>query len=168
MLTDILGDEDAMGDMDFKVAGTAHGVTGIQMDIKITGIPQAVMRQALGQAKQARLHILDRMASVLAVTESALPGHAALMTALRIGVLEARAHGTVRRVAIFGGFAEIGNDSVTVLADGATLAEDVDVPSARAEKAAAELALATATAEELPAVRARIDAATARLEAARP
>lgn len=97
-----------------------------------------------------------------------LPGHAALMTALRIGVLEARAHGTVRRVAIFGGFAEIGNDSVTVLADGATLAEDVDVPSARAEKAAAELALATATAEELPAVRARIDAATARLEAARP
>ncbi len=66
ILTDILGDEDAMGDMDFKVAGTAHGVTGIQMDIKITGIPQAVMRQALGQAKQARLHILDRMASVLA------------------------------------------------------------------------------------------------------
>ena len=66
ILTDILGDEDAMGDMDFKVAGTADGVTGIQMDIKITGIPQAVMRQALNQAKQARLHILGRMADVLA------------------------------------------------------------------------------------------------------
>jgi polyribonucleotide nucleotidyltransferase len=66
VLTDILGDEDAMGDMDFKVAGTADGVTGIQMDIKITGIPQAVMRQALGQAKEARLHILGRMAEVLA------------------------------------------------------------------------------------------------------
>ncbi len=66
VLTDILGDEDAMGDMDFKVAGTAHGVTGIQMDIKITGIPQAVMRQALNQAKEARLHILGRMAETLA------------------------------------------------------------------------------------------------------
>jgi len=65
ILTDILGDEDAMGDMDFKVAGTAEGVTGIQMDIKITGIPQAVMRQALNQAKDARLHILGRMADVL-------------------------------------------------------------------------------------------------------
>ncbi|MFU2208682.1 polyribonucleotide nucleotidyltransferase [Solidesulfovibrio sp. C21] len=66
ILTDILGDEDAMGDMDFKVAGTANGVTGIQMDIKITGIPQAVMRQALSQAKEARLHILGRMAEMLA------------------------------------------------------------------------------------------------------
>lgn len=66
ILTDILGDEDAMGDMDFKVAGTADGITGIQMDIKITGIPQAVMRQALNQAKEARLHILGRMAEVLA------------------------------------------------------------------------------------------------------
>ncbi|HML52715.1 MAG TPA: polyribonucleotide nucleotidyltransferase [Solidesulfovibrio magneticus] len=65
VLTDILGDEDAMGDMDFKVAGTADGVTGIQMDIKITGIPQAVMRQALYQAKEARIHILGRMAAVL-------------------------------------------------------------------------------------------------------
>jgi polyribonucleotide nucleotidyltransferase len=66
VLTDILGDEDAMGDMDFKVAGTADGVTGIQMDIKVTGIPQAVMRQALNQAKDARLHILGRMAETLA------------------------------------------------------------------------------------------------------
>jgi len=66
VLTDILGDEDAMGDMDFKVAGTAHGVTGIQMDIKITGIPQAVMRKALNQAREARLHILGIMSQTLA------------------------------------------------------------------------------------------------------
>jgi len=66
ILTDILGDEDAMGDMDFKVAGTADGVTGIQMDIKVTGIPQEVMRRALYQAKEARLHILGIMAQTLA------------------------------------------------------------------------------------------------------
>ena len=65
VLTDILGDEDAMGDMDFKVAGTAEGVTGIQMDIKITGIPQDVMRKALQQAREARLHILGRMNGTL-------------------------------------------------------------------------------------------------------
>ncbi|GAB6036543.1 polyribonucleotide nucleotidyltransferase [Fundidesulfovibrio butyratiphilus] len=65
VLTDILGDEDAMGDMDFKVAGTAEGVTGIQMDIKIAGIPQAVMRAALSQAREARLHILGVMNSTL-------------------------------------------------------------------------------------------------------
>lgn len=72
VLTDILGDEDAMGDMDFKVAGTADGVTGIQMDIKITGIPQAVMRKALYQAKDARLHILGCMAETLAAPRAEL------------------------------------------------------------------------------------------------
>ena len=65
VLTDILGDEDAMGDMDFKVAGTAEGITAIQMDIKISGIPQEVMVEALGKAKNARLHILKGMAECL-------------------------------------------------------------------------------------------------------
>ncbi len=65
VLTDILGDEDAMGDMDFKVAGTAEGVTAFQMDIKIAGIPSDVMRKALAQARDARLHILDEMNKVL-------------------------------------------------------------------------------------------------------
>lgn len=65
VLTDILGDEDAMGDMDFKVAGTAEGVTAIQMDIKISGIPQEVLARALSQAKEARLLILEEMAKVL-------------------------------------------------------------------------------------------------------
>jgi polyribonucleotide nucleotidyltransferase len=62
VLSDILGDEDHLGDMDFKVAGTDAGVTSLQMDIKIAGITEAIMRQALTQARDGRLHILDEMA----------------------------------------------------------------------------------------------------------
>ena len=65
VLTDILGDEDHLGDMDFKVAGTEMGITALQMDIKIDGITEEIMRQALDQAKEARLHILNEMAKVL-------------------------------------------------------------------------------------------------------
>ena len=67
VLTDILGDEDALGDMDFKVAGSARGITGIQMDIKITsGIPYDVLRRALAQSRDARQHILEHMSMCLA------------------------------------------------------------------------------------------------------
>lgn len=65
ILTDILGDEDALGDMDFKIAGSADGVTGVQMDIKITGITTEVMRRAMRQAKEGRLHILGEMAKAI-------------------------------------------------------------------------------------------------------
>ncbi len=65
VLTDILGDEDHLGDMDFKVAGSASGVTALQMDIKITGITREIMEQALAQAHEARLHILGEMAKVI-------------------------------------------------------------------------------------------------------
>ncbi|MEM7284445.1 MAG: polyribonucleotide nucleotidyltransferase, partial [Pseudomonadota bacterium] len=65
VLTDILGDEDHLGDMDFKVAGTADGVTALQMDIKITGITREIMDTALAQAKDARLHILENMNEVI-------------------------------------------------------------------------------------------------------
>ena len=65
VLTDILGDEDHLGDMDFKVAGTTDGVTALQMDIKIDGITQEIMSSALSQAKDARLHILGEMAKTL-------------------------------------------------------------------------------------------------------
>ena len=65
VLSDILGDEDHLGDMDFKVAGTAEGVTALQMDIKITGINEAIMKQALAQAKGGRMHILGEMAKAL-------------------------------------------------------------------------------------------------------
>ena len=61
VLTDILGDEDHLGDMDFKVAGTTNGITALQMDIKIQGITKEIMQVALAQAKEARLHILEKM-----------------------------------------------------------------------------------------------------------
>jgi polyribonucleotide nucleotidyltransferase len=61
VLTDILGDEDHLGDMDFKVAGTTNGITALQMDIKIQGITKEIMQVALAQAKEARMHILGKM-----------------------------------------------------------------------------------------------------------
>jgi polyribonucleotide nucleotidyltransferase len=71
VLSDILGDEDHLGDMDFKVAGSTKGITAIQMDIKIEGLDWAVMEKALEQARQGRLHILQRMADE---TREQLPG----------------------------------------------------------------------------------------------
>jgi polyribonucleotide nucleotidyltransferase len=65
VLTDILGDEDHLGDMDFKVAGTESGITSLQMDIKVAGITPQIMEKALDQAKEARLHILGEMAKSL-------------------------------------------------------------------------------------------------------
>jgi polyribonucleotide nucleotidyltransferase len=65
VLTDILGDEDHLGDMDFKVAGTEGGITALQMDIKIQGITREIMNKALGQARDARLHILGEMGKVI-------------------------------------------------------------------------------------------------------
>ncbi len=65
VLTDILGDEDALGDMDFKIAGSADGITAVQMDIKINGLPTDVMARAMAQAKEARLHILNIMLTAL-------------------------------------------------------------------------------------------------------
>jgi polyribonucleotide nucleotidyltransferase len=65
VLTDILGKEDAIGDMDFKVTGTREGVTALQMDIKVQGISEAIIRDGLAKAREARLTILDKMADVL-------------------------------------------------------------------------------------------------------
>jgi polyribonucleotide nucleotidyltransferase len=65
VLSDILGDEDHLGDMDFKVAGTNDGVTALQMDIKINGITEEIMKIALGQAKEGRIHILGEMNKVI-------------------------------------------------------------------------------------------------------
>jgi polyribonucleotide nucleotidyltransferase len=65
VLSDILGDEDHLGDMDFKVAGSADGITSLQMDIKIPGITEAIMKQALSQARDGRLHILGEMAKAI-------------------------------------------------------------------------------------------------------
>ena len=65
VLTDILGDEDHLGDMDFKVAGTKEGVTALQMDIKVQGITAEIMESALEKAKNARMHILEKMNDVI-------------------------------------------------------------------------------------------------------
>jgi len=72
VLSDILGDEDHLGDMDFKVAGTAEGITSLQMDIKITGITLEIMDQALSQAKEGRIHILGEMAKALTGSRDAV------------------------------------------------------------------------------------------------
>ena len=84
VLTDILGDEDHLGDMDFKVAGTADGITALQMDIKIAGITEEIMDVALEQAMHARLHILGEMAKVIGASREELSPNAPSTMTLKI------------------------------------------------------------------------------------
>ncbi len=84
VLTDILGDEDHLGDMDFKVAGTETGVTALQMDIKIQGITEEIMETALNQAKDARLHILGEMNKVLGRSRETVSDNAPAMVTMKI------------------------------------------------------------------------------------
>ena len=84
VLTDILGLEDALGDMDFKVAGTRKGVTSIQMDIKIEGLTAEVLDEALQRARRGRMHILDRMDAVIAAPRDDLSPHAPRIVSVRI------------------------------------------------------------------------------------
>ncbi len=84
ILTDILGDEDHLGDMDFKVAGSADGVTALQMDIKIGGVSKEIMQQALKQAKEGRLHILGKMAQCLAAPREEMSAFAPRITTIFI------------------------------------------------------------------------------------
>ncbi|MDR2113434.1 MAG: polyribonucleotide nucleotidyltransferase, partial [Candidatus Accumulibacter sp.] len=84
VLTDILGDEDHLGDMDFKVAGTDSGVTALQMDIKIQGITKEIMQVALAQAREARLHILSRMQSVVAAPREEVSTYAPRLYTMKI------------------------------------------------------------------------------------
>ncbi|HKX92942.1 MAG TPA: polyribonucleotide nucleotidyltransferase [Sphingomicrobium sp.] len=76
VISDILGDEDHLGDMDFKVAGTSEGITSLQMDIKVAGITEEIMRTALAQAKDGRAHILGEMAKALGESRGELSAHA--------------------------------------------------------------------------------------------
>lgn len=86
VLSDILGDEDHLGDMDFKVAGTDKGVTALQMDIKIAGITEEIMKVALTQAKDGRMHILDEMAKALTAARPQLGEHAPRIEVIQIPV----------------------------------------------------------------------------------
>ena len=84
ILSDILGDEDHLGDMDFKVAGTQEGVTSLQMDIKIAGITEEIMSKALAQAREGRLHILGEMAKALATSRAELGEFAPRIETMKI------------------------------------------------------------------------------------
>ena len=86
VLSDILGDEDHLGDMDFKVAGTAEGITSLQMDIKIAGITEEIMKVALGQAKGGRDHILGEMAKALSASRTQLGEYAPRIETMKIPV----------------------------------------------------------------------------------
>jgi len=84
VLSDILGDEDHLGDMDFKVAGTSEGITSLQMDIKVAGITQDIMREALAQASEGRAHILGEMHKALGEVSGELSDHAPRIETLQI------------------------------------------------------------------------------------
>src|SRR5438552_3113445 len=84
ILSDILGDEDHLGDMDFKVCGTKKGITSIQMDIKITGLTTAIMERALEQARVGRLHILDKMLATIPAPRKEISQYAPRITTLQI------------------------------------------------------------------------------------
>ena len=84
VLTDILGDEDHLGDMDFKVAGTTNGITALQMDIKIQGITQEIMQVALAQAKEARMHILGKMQEAMSEAKTDVSNFAPKLFTLKI------------------------------------------------------------------------------------
>ncbi len=84
VLTDILGDEDHLGDMDFKVAGTANGITALQMDIKVQGITKEIMQVALAQAQEGRLHILSKMQEAMGSVRTELSAHAPRMVTFKI------------------------------------------------------------------------------------
>jgi polyribonucleotide nucleotidyltransferase len=86
VLSDILGDEDHLGDMDFKVAGTEKGVTSLQMDIKIAGITEEIMQVALSQARDGRLHILKEMAKAITSARAELGAHAPRIEVISIPV----------------------------------------------------------------------------------
>jgi polyribonucleotide nucleotidyltransferase len=84
VLSDILGDEDHLGDMDFKVAGTAQGITALQMDIKISGVTREIMQQALYQAKAGRLHILNQMGQALTAPRPEVAENAPRIITLKV------------------------------------------------------------------------------------
>lgn len=90
VLTDILGDEDHLGDMDFKVAGTEKGVTALQMDIKIEGIDEEIMRKALAQARDGRLHILDKMNAVISTHRTEMSKFAPRIITVKINAEKIR------------------------------------------------------------------------------
>ena len=142
VLTDILGDEDHLGDMDFKVAGTTEGVTALQMDIKIQGITKEIMQIALAQAKEARLHILAQMQAAVAGPQE-LSQHAPRLYTMRINpdkIREVIGKGgeTIRSITAET-HTEINISDDGVVAIAATTAEACEAAKARIEMITAEV-----------------------------
>jgi polyribonucleotide nucleotidyltransferase len=137
-----LGDEDHLGDMDFKVAGTTEGVTALQMDIKIQGITKEIMQIALAQAKEARLHILDKMKEAVA-TPQALSQYAPRLYTIKINpdkIREVIGKGgeTIRSItAETGTEINIADDGTVTIA--ATTTEAGEAAKARIEQITAEV-----------------------------
>lgn len=131
ILSDILGSEDALGDMDFKVCGSAEGVTALQMDIKIGGITAAIMREALGQARDGRLHILGKMAEVLAAPREEISPRAPRILSVRIptdkiGTVIGPGGKQIRELESLGAKVEIEEDGqVRVYSEDAAVAQAV-------------------------------------------
>ncbi|MDX1516911.1 MAG: polyribonucleotide nucleotidyltransferase [Woeseiaceae bacterium] len=131
VLTDILGDEDHLGDMDFKVAGTEDGITALQMDIKITGITREIMDTALAQARDARIHILGEMAKVIAKPREQMSEWAPTIITMKIDPEKIRdvigkGGATIRQITEeTGASVDIENDGTVKIAsvDGASGAE---------------------------------------------
>ena len=131
VLSDILGSEDALGDMDFKVCGSRDGVTALQMDIKITGITPAIMREALGQAREGRLHILGIMDSVLPAPRADVSARAPRIMSVKIpsdkiGTVIGPGGKQIRELEALGAKVEIEEDGhVRIYSDDAAVAEGI-------------------------------------------
>ena len=144
VLSDILGDEDHLGDMDFKVAGTRDGITALQMDIKIDGITREIMEQALSQARDGRLHILSEMDRVLAVPREKMSDYAPRFLTIRINPDK------IRDVIGKGGAtirALTEETGTTIDIDDDGLVKIASTESAAAEKARAHIELLTSEVE---------------------
>ena len=131
VLSDILGSEDALGDMDFKVCGSRDGVTALQMDIKITGITPAIMREALGQAREGRMHILGIMDSVLPAPRADVSARAPRIMSVKIpsdkiGTVIGPGGKQIRELEALGAKVEIEEDGhVRIYSDDAAVAEEI-------------------------------------------
>jgi polyribonucleotide nucleotidyltransferase len=133
VLSDILGDEDHLGDMDFKVAGTTDGITAIQMDIKITGVTRQVLETALSQAREGRLHILGEMGKTLATTSEEMSEFAPRITQVKISVDKIRD--------IIGPGGKVIKDIVARTGCQVNVEDDGTVSVASSEAAASDMAL---------------------------
>ena len=138
VLTDILGDEDHLGDMDFKVAGSASGITALQMDIKIQGITREIMATALDQARDARLHILEKMNQVLAAPRDKMSDWAPTIVTIKIDPEKIR-DVIGKGGAVIRAITEETGATVDIDNDGTVKIASVDAASGRAAQERIEL-----------------------------